>query len=57
MKAANLKPLYAKVRALLASFERSTVRHVPREENHEADRLANMALDSCSDVDEPCLKA
>ncbi len=54
VKAANLKPLFAKVRGLLASFERWRVVHVPREENHEADRLANMALDACSDVEEPC---
>jgi ribonuclease HI len=54
VKAANLKPFYAKVRGLLASFERWRAVHVPREENAEADRLANMALDACSDVDEPC---
>jgi ribonuclease HI len=54
VKAANLKPLFAKVRGLLASFERWRVVHVPREENVEADRLANMALDACADVDEPC---
>ena len=52
VKAANLKPLHAKVRELLASFERYDVRHVPREENAEADRLANAALDACSDVTE-----
>jgi len=52
VKAANLKPLFAKVRALLASFERWRVVHVPREENREADRLANMALDACADVEE-----
>jgi ribonuclease HI len=54
VKAANLKPLYAKVRALLSGFERWRVVHVPREENVEADRLANMALDACADVEEPC---
>jgi ribonuclease HI len=57
VKAANLRPFYAKVRGLLASFERWRVVHVPREENAEADRLANMALDACSDVDEPCGRA
>jgi len=57
VKAGNLKPLHAKVRGLLASFERWRVVHVPREENHEADRLANMALDACSDVEEPCKEA
>jgi ribonuclease HI len=52
VKAANLKPLYAKVRGLLASFERWRVVHVPREENREADRLANRALDGYSDIRE-----
>ncbi len=54
VKAGNLKPLYAKVRGLLSGFERWRVVHVPREENHAADRLANMALDACADVEEPC---
>jgi len=54
VKAANLKPLFAKVRGLLEQFERWRVVHVPREENQAADRLANMALDACSDVEEPC---
>ena len=52
VKAPNLKPLYAKVRELLASFERYDVRHVPREENAEADGLANAALDAQADVTE-----
>ena len=54
VKAGNLKPLFAKVRGLLASFEKWRVVYVPREENVEADRLANMALDACADVEEPC---
>ena len=54
VKAGNLKPLFAKVRELLASFERWSVVHVPRKENAEADRLANMALDARADVDEAC---
>ena len=54
VKAANLKPLFAKVRENLASFEGWTLNHVPREENREADHLANMALDACSDVEDPC---
>ena len=52
VKAGNLKPLFAKVRSLLASFERWRVVHVPRAENAEADRLANMALNARADVDE-----
>ena len=52
VRAANLKPLFKRARALLRGFRRSDVRHVPREENREADRLANRALDGYSDVDE-----
>lgn len=53
VKAPNLKPFFEKARALLRGFRRSDVRHVPREENTEADRLANLALDGYCDVDEP----
>ncbi len=52
VRAANLKPLHRKAVALLGSFRRSDIRHVPREENREADRLANLALDGQADVDE-----
>jgi ribonuclease HI len=52
VRAPNLKPLFAEARRALGSFPRWSVRHVPREENREADRLANLALDLGSDVDE-----
>jgi ribonuclease HI len=52
VRAPNLKPLHAEARALLGGFAASRVRHVPREENREADRLANRALDAGSDVDD-----
>lgn len=42
----RLQPLYARLQALGARLQSLTVRHVRREENRRADRLANMALDS-----------
>ena len=42
---AKLIPLYRQLLALKGRFERVSVRHVPREENKVADRLANEALD------------
>ena len=46
VKNAALKPLYQQVRKLLSSFESSSISGIPREQNREADRLANQALDS-----------
>ena len=46
VKNANLKPLYQKVKQLQSSFEGFTVTHIPREQNAEADSLANKALDT-----------
>jgi len=45
VKHPNLKPLFEKARVLAASFGRFRFQHVFREENQEADRLANLALD------------
>lgn len=42
---AGLKPLHAEVLRLLASFDRYTVQHVPREENALADEMSNRAID------------
>ena len=44
VKKATLKPLYQKVVQLIGSLEAFTITHVPREQNREADRLANKAL-------------
>ncbi len=41
----GLRPLFEEARRLLACFEAAEVRHVPREENRDADRLAHAALD------------
>lgn len=39
-----LKSLYRQVKQLQEQLEALTITHVPREQNREADRLANMAL-------------
>jgi ribonuclease HI len=46
VKKATLKPLYQKVVQLIASLENFVITYVPREQNREADKLANKALDS-----------
>ena len=44
VKKAALKPLHQQVKQLLSLLEGFTVTHVPRQQNTEADRLANKAL-------------
>ena len=41
---AALKPLYQQVKQLTDQLESFNIAHVPRQQNREADRLANMAL-------------
>ncbi len=45
VKEPSLKPKVAEARALLADFPGSRFVYIPREENKEADRLVNEALD------------
>jgi ribonuclease HI len=45
VKHPGLAPLHRESMDLLARFEQARVRHVAREENRDADRLANRALD------------
>lgn len=45
VKNEGLVPLFRAARSLMGSFERVRVDHVPREQNRDADRLANLALD------------
>jgi len=45
VKHADLKPIHARVMALLARFAGYSVGHLPRELNKEADRLSNVAID------------
>jgi probable phosphoglycerate mutase len=48
VKSEDMKPLHARVRELAQGFTLVTFEHVRREENTEADRLVNLALDSAS---------
>jgi ribonuclease HI len=45
VKSADLRPLYERARKLANGFAYFAVEHVPREQNSEADELANIALD------------
>jgi ribonuclease HI len=45
VKTATLKPLYIEVKKLQKEFKDFSINHVPRNQNKEADRLTNMALD------------
>ena len=45
VKDANLKILHGEARRLMTSIPRVTLVHVRREENADADRLANLAMD------------
>lgn len=44
VKKATLKPLFQRVKRLQSSLESFAINHIPREQNMEADRLANSAL-------------
>lgn len=45
VKKAELKPFHAKAKELLGEFDRWSIRHVKRDQNADADRLVNEALD------------
>jgi ribonuclease HI len=45
VKDPTMKELHAEVKRALASFESWSIRHVRREDNADADRLVNAALD------------
>ena len=42
----HLRPLYERVLQLASGFERISFEHVPREDNLDADRLANAGVDA-----------
>ena len=44
VKKATLRPLYQEVVKLIGPLQAFTITHIPREQNREADRLANKAL-------------
>jgi len=45
VKNEGLKPLHGKVKELIARIGRVEVQYIPREQNKEADALANKAID------------
>jgi ribonuclease HI len=45
VKSADMKPLHERVKELSQAFSLVTYQHVRREQNSEADRLVNLALD------------
>jgi ribonuclease HI len=45
VKNAGLQPLFRRARRLIRCFERFRIEHVRREQNQEADALANRAMD------------
>lgn len=45
VKQPHLKELHQKALTLLDAFPEVELKYIPREENHEADRLANAAMD------------
>ncbi|HEX6152197.1 MAG TPA: reverse transcriptase-like protein [Solirubrobacterales bacterium] len=55
VKNAGIKPLHAEVRRALRGFDSWSIRNVPREENTEADRLVNEALDGAIGGSAPSL--
>ena len=44
VKKAALKPLYQRVKQLTSQLDGCTINHIPRQQNAEADNLANMAF-------------
>lgn len=48
VKSPDLKPLFDRARQMIQHLEHFSIRHVPREQNAAADRLANQALDAAS---------
>jgi len=45
VKAEHLKPLHLEAEALMRAFPDVTIRHIPREENAQADAMSNRAID------------
>jgi ribonuclease HI len=49
VKHEGLKPLYGRARLLASNIGRVTFEHVRREQNKDADRLANLAMDEAQE--------
>jgi ribonuclease HI len=48
VKSLDLKPLYDRAMALISKLKQFSIHHIPRDQNREADRLANLAMDGAS---------
>lgn len=46
----SLRSLHSQVMSMLGRYRDWSIQHIPREENREADRLANQALDEAVDM-------
>ena len=55
VKNEGIKPLYREAKNLMDGFTQCVVRHVPRAQNAQADRLANEAMDSRGLVGDYCV--
>ena len=51
VKNAGLQPLYQEARSMAEGLERIVYEHVRREQNKDADRLANLAMDLATKAD------
>jgi ribonuclease HI len=49
VRSADLAPLYRRTLEFIRRFPKVDIAHIPREQNQEADRLANLALDTGKD--------
>ncbi|WP_287153037.1 ribonuclease HI family protein [Candidatus Solincola tengchongensis] len=50
VKERSLRSLHSQVMSMLGRYRDWSIQHIPREENREADRLANQALDGAADI-------
>ncbi len=50
VKSADLRPLYERAAQMSRALDYFAIDHIPRERNHEADKLANLALDRTGKV-------
>jgi ribonuclease HI len=48
VKSPDLQPLFREAKALISKLKSFSIHHVPRAQNREADRLANLAMDGAS---------
>ncbi len=46
VKNEGLKPLFDEAKTLIGKFKVCNIEYIPREKNREADKLANIAIDS-----------